>query len=115
MQGLGDMKTHMSRLEKDRAAAAAKKAAGISSPAVESRLPSYMRQTAASVAMQKARRASLLSLDIALPALSCACSLHHSRAPWQRGKRDWFDSQGDCVRLGRMQLWPLRQQGTCKY
>ncbi|CAL5229737.1 g13117 [Coccomyxa viridis] len=52
-QGLGDMKTHMSRLEKDRATAAAKKAAGISSPAVESRLPSYMRQTAASVAMQK--------------------------------------------------------------
>ena len=54
-QGLGDMKTHMSRLEKERAAAAARKAAGISSPAVESRLPSYMRQTAASAAVQKVR------------------------------------------------------------
>ena len=52
-QGLGDMKAHMSRLEKDRAAVAAKKAAGVSSPAVDSRLPSYMRQTAASAAMQK--------------------------------------------------------------
>ena len=49
------MKTHMSRLEKECAAAAAKKAAGVSSPAVESRLPSYMRQTAASAAMQKVR------------------------------------------------------------
>jgi len=56
-QGLGDMKTHMSRLEKDRAAAVAKKAAGVASPAVESRMPSYMRQTAASVAMQKVSRA----------------------------------------------------------
>ena len=57
-QGLGDMKAHMSRLEKDRAAVAARKAAGVSSPAVDSRLPSYMRQTAASAAMQ---RVSLLT------------------------------------------------------
>ena len=62
-QGLGDMKTHMSRLEQDRAAAAAKKAAGVSSPAVKSRLPSYMRQTVASVAMQKARCASIQNLN----------------------------------------------------
>ena len=47
------MKAHMSRLEKDRAAVAARKAAGVSSPALDSRLPSYMRQTAASAAMQK--------------------------------------------------------------
>lgn len=60
-QGLGNMKTHMSRLEKDRAAAAAKKAAGVASPAVESRVPSYMRQTAASVAMQKVSHVSDMS------------------------------------------------------
>ena len=71
-QGLGDMKTHMSCLEKERAAAAARKAAGVSSPAVESRLPGYMRQTAASVAMQKACHASIF-----IASITCLlCGLH---------------------------------------
>ena len=72
-QGLGDMKTHMSRLEKERAAATAKKAAGVSSPAVESRLPSYMRQTAASAAMQKVRP----TVNTHVPSTSYVCSSAH--------------------------------------
>ena len=58
------MKAHMSRLEKDRAAVAAKKAAGVSSPAVDSRLPSYMRQTAASAAMQKVSLSTHLVMEV---------------------------------------------------
>ena len=73
-QGLGDMKTHVGRLEKERAAAAARKAAGAASPAVESRLPSYMRQTAASAAMQKARHAGV-------PMLDTGCQPCHVLAP----------------------------------
>ena len=68
----------MGRLEKERAAAAAKKAAGVSSPAVESRLPSYMRQTAASVAMQKARHASVSTPNGAC--LPCWCA-HFAACP----------------------------------
>lgn len=52
MQGLGELGKHKSRLEKEKeAAAAARKAAG-GSPAL-TKLPSYMRPTSASKAMQK--------------------------------------------------------------
>ncbi len=52
MQGLGELGKHKSRLEKEKeAAAAARKAAG-GSPA-PTKLPSYMRPTSASKAMQK--------------------------------------------------------------
>lgn len=52
MQGLGELGKHKSRLEKEKeAAAAARKAAG-GSPA-PGKLPSYMRPTSASKAMQK--------------------------------------------------------------
>ena len=64
------MKSHMSRLEKDRAAVAAKKAAGVSSPAVDSGLPSYMRQTAASAAMQKVSLLTQFSGPRSAPMLS---------------------------------------------
>ena len=53
LQGLGDLGKHKSRLEKEKeAAAAARKAAGGSSP-LSGKLPSYMRPTSASKAMQK--------------------------------------------------------------
>jgi len=52
MQSLGELGKHKSRLEKEKeAAAAARKAAG-GSPA-PTKLPSYMRPTSASKAMQK--------------------------------------------------------------
>lgn len=52
-QGLGELGKHKSRLEKEKdAAAAARRAAG-SSPPVSGKLPSYMRPTSASKAMQK--------------------------------------------------------------
>ena len=52
VQGLGELGKHKSRLEKEKeAAAAARKAAG-GSPA-PGKLPSYMRPTSASKAMQK--------------------------------------------------------------
>ena len=63
LQGLRDMKTHMSRLERDRAALAAKKAMGQVSPAVQSRAPGYMRQTAASVAMKRVHCCRLCMLS----------------------------------------------------
>ena len=78
-QGLGDMKSHMSRLEKVRAAVAARKAAGVSSPAVDSRLPSYMRQTAASAAMQKVSPLTYFSGPRSTPMLwAWDCSMHCS-------------------------------------
>ena len=53
IQGLGDFGRHKSRLEKEKEAAiAARKVAG-SSPPVTGKLPSYMRPTSASKAMQK--------------------------------------------------------------
>lgn len=60
LQGLGNMKTHMSSLERDKAAVAGKKAAGQVSPAVQSAAPGYMRQTAASAAMKRVRCCRLL-------------------------------------------------------
>ena len=73
------MKAHMSRLEKDRAAVAARKAAGVSSPAVDSRLPSYMRQTAASAAMQKVSPLTYFSGPRSTPMLwAWDCFMHCS-------------------------------------
>lgn len=77
-QGLGDMKKHMSRLEKDRADVVAKRAVGVSSPAVQSRVPSYMRQTAASAAMQR--------VSIAAACL-CCCASHNSTISLMRSQR----------------------------
>ena len=58
MQGLGELGKHKSRLEKEKeAAAAARKAAG-GSPA-PNKLPSYMRPTSASKAMQKVITSSI--------------------------------------------------------
>ncbi len=58
VQGLGELGKHKSRLEKEKeAAAAARKAAG-GSPA-PTKLPSYMRPTSASKAMQKVITSSI--------------------------------------------------------
>ena len=66
VQGLGELGKHKSRLEKEKeAAAAARKAAG-GSPAL-GRLPSYMRPTSASKAMQKVISQILtICLDVSL-------------------------------------------------
>ena len=71
------MKAHMSRLEKDRAAVAARKAARVSSPAVDS-LPSYMRQTAASAAMQKVRLLTYFSVPRFIFALWASKCFRHA-------------------------------------
>ncbi len=52
MQGLGELGKHKSRLEKEKEAAAAARKASGGSPA-PIKLPSYMRPTSASKAMQK--------------------------------------------------------------
>ena len=52
MQGLGELGKHKSRLEKEKEAAAAARKASGGSPA-PGKLPSYMRPTSASKAMQK--------------------------------------------------------------
>ena len=54
LQSLGGLGKHKSRLEKEKEAATAarKSSSGGSSPAVPKRLPSYMRPTSASKAMQ---------------------------------------------------------------
>lgn len=54
-QGLGKMLTHRSRLEREKEAAAARRAAGLGTPSKsgDKPLPSYMRATAASIAMEK--------------------------------------------------------------
>ena len=74
MQGLGEPGKHKSRLEKEKeAAAAARKAAG-GSPA-PGKLPSYMRPTSASKAMQKVL--SLLHLPLLLSHVLLVNSLVH--------------------------------------
>lgn len=52
-QGLGELGKHKSRLEKEKEAAAAARRATGTSPPVSGKLPSYMRPTSASKAMQK--------------------------------------------------------------
>jgi hypothetical protein len=52
VQGLDSMVKHKSRLEREKEAAAAKQAGGTASPG-QKPLPSYMRATAASIAMEK--------------------------------------------------------------
>ena len=89
-QGLGDMKAHMSRLEKDRAAVAARKATGVSSPAVDSRLPSYMRQTAASAAMQKVSLLTHLSVSRVISVLWASKRFMHSTQERQATKVCWL-------------------------
>ncbi len=79
MQGLGELGKHKSRLEKEKeAAAAARKAAG-GSPA-PTKLPSYMRPTSASKAMQKVIKPFISLLfcfcdQSFLPSHSCCCQL----------------------------------------
>ena len=53
LQGLGELGKHKSRLEKEKEAAAAARRATGASPPVSGKLPSYMRPTSASKAMQK--------------------------------------------------------------
>ena len=55
-QGLGELGKHKSRLEKEKEAAAAVRKATGASPPVGGKLPSYMRPTSASKAMQKVGR-----------------------------------------------------------
>ncbi len=62
MQGLGAMKVHKSRLEKEREEVAMRRAAGPGA-GEEKLLPSYMRATKASIAM-KVRTS---------PSLACYC------------------------------------------
>ena len=120
VQGLGELGKHKSQLEKEKeAAAAARKTAG-GSPAL-GRLPSYMRPTSASKAMQKVISQTLtICLDVSLTQSTNICcmlcagcmlgyasnlgfmcgSMYCYTAPWQR----------DAVHTSN--VWYADQSGT---
>lgn len=70
------MGKHKSRLEKEKeaAAAASKSRSGSSSPAVPKRLPSYMRPTSASKAMQVPKVPTVTThVPRSVQAVNCVC------------------------------------------